>query len=58
VLASSDIRVLVTNHLGVGVDGVADTAHFSDDLGADWLDRLDLEMVIEDDRAPCEQSVS
>ena len=48
VLASSDVRVLVANHLGVSVDRVADTAHFSHDLGADWLDRLDLVMVIED----------
>ena len=48
VLASSDVRVLVANHLGVSVDRVADTTHFSHDLGADWLDRLDLVMVIED----------
>lgn len=46
--ASSNVRVLVANHLGVSVDRVADTAHFSHDLGADWLDRLDLIMVIED----------
>jgi acyl carrier protein len=48
VLASSDVRVLVANHLGVSVDRVADTAHFSHDLRADWLGRLDLVMVIED----------
>jgi acyl carrier protein len=48
VLASSDVRVLVASHLGVSVDRVADRAHFSHDLGADWLDRLDLIMVIED----------
>jgi len=48
VLASSDVRVLVANHLGVSVDRVADTAHFSHDLGADRLDRLDLVMVVED----------
>jgi acyl carrier protein len=48
VPASSDVRVLVANHLGVSVDRVADTAHFSHDLGADWLDRLDLVMAIED----------
>jgi acyl carrier protein len=27
---------------------VTDEAHFTDDLGADWLDRLELMMVIED----------
>src|SRR5262245_38659446 len=47
VLASDDIRTVVANHLGVSVDRVRDAAHFSQDLGADWLDRLDLIMVIE-----------
>jgi acyl carrier protein len=27
---------------------VTDEAHFADDLGADWLDRLELMIVIED----------
>jgi acyl carrier protein len=27
---------------------VTDEAHFTDDLGADWLDRLELMIVIED----------
>jgi acyl carrier protein len=48
VLASNDVRTLVANHLGVSLDHVRDGAHFSHDLGADWLDRLDLAMVIED----------
>jgi acyl carrier protein len=46
-LASIDVRALVADHLGVSVDRVRDAAHFSHDLGADWLDRLDLVMVIE-----------
>jgi len=48
VLASNDIRTVVADHLGVSVDRVRDGAHFSHDLGADWLDRLDIIMVIED----------
>jgi acyl carrier protein len=48
VLASNDVRTLVANHLGISVDHVRDGAHFSHDLGVDWLDRLDLVMLIED----------
>ena len=48
VLASNDVRTLIANQLGVGVKRVTDEAHFTDDLGADWLDRLELMIVIED----------
>jgi acyl carrier protein len=48
VLASNDVRTLIANQLGVGVKRVTDEAHFTDDLGADWLDRLELMTVIED----------
>ena len=48
VLASNDVRTLIANHLGVDVKRVTDVAHFTDDLGADWLDRLELMIVIED----------
>jgi acyl carrier protein len=48
VLASNDVRTLIANHLGVDVKRVKDEAHFTDDLGADWLDRLELMIVIED----------
>jgi acyl carrier protein len=48
VLASNDVRTLIANHLGVDVKRVTDEAHFNDDLGADWLDRLELMIVIED----------
>jgi acyl carrier protein len=44
----SHVRTLIANHLGVSVGRVTDEAHFTDDLGADWLDRLELVMVIED----------
>jgi acyl carrier protein len=39
---------LIANQLGVDVKRVTDEAHFTDDLGADWLDRLELMIVIED----------
>ena len=48
VLASKDVRTLIANQLGVDVKRVTDEAHFTDDLGADWLDRLELMIVIED----------
>jgi len=48
VLASNDVRTLIANHLGVDVKRVTDEAHFTDDLGADWFDRLELMIVIED----------
>jgi acyl carrier protein len=48
VLASNDARTLIAKQLGVDVKRVRDEAHFTDDLGADWLDRLELMIVIED----------
>jgi acyl carrier protein len=48
VLACDDVRTLIANQLGVDVKHVTDEAHFTDDLGADWLDRLELMIVIED----------
>jgi acyl carrier protein len=48
VLASNDVRTLIANQLGVDIKRVTDEAHFTDDLGADWLDRLELMIVIED----------
>jgi acyl carrier protein len=48
VLASNDARTLIANQLGVDVKRVTDEAHFTDDLGADWLDRLELMIAIED----------
>jgi len=54
VFAANDIRTLVANHLGVSVDRVTDEAHFINDLGTDWLDRLELMMVVEDQFAGVE----
>jgi acyl carrier protein len=43
-----DIRALIAKHLHVDVERVTDEAHFSDDLHADWLNRLELLILIED----------
>jgi len=47
VLAAKDVRALIAHQLGVDVKRVTDEAHFTDDFGADWLDRLDLMIEIE-----------
>jgi len=51
---SSDIRTLIAEHLGVDVERVTDEAHFINDLGPDWLDCLELMIVIEDQFAGLE----
>jgi acyl carrier protein len=43
-----DIRTLIAKHLRVEVERVTDEARFLDDLGADWLDRLELMIAVED----------
>jgi acyl carrier protein len=43
-----EIRILVAKHLDVDIKRVTDDANFIDDLGADWLDRLELMILIED----------
>lgn len=48
VFVANDVRALIANHLGVSVSRVTDEAHFTTDLGADWLDRLELMMAVED----------
>jgi acyl carrier protein len=48
VLAAKDVRTLIAHQLSVDIKRVTDEAHFTDDLGADWLDRLELVIVIED----------
>jgi acyl carrier protein len=49
ILVSNDVRTLIANQLGMDIKRVTDEAHFTDDLGAaDWLDRLELMIVIED----------
>jgi acyl carrier protein len=42
------VRSVVAGHFGIAADRLADDARLHDDLGADWLDRLELLIVIED----------
>ena len=51
---TGNVRALIAGHLNVDVRRVTDDAHFSDDLGADWLDRLELMILIEDQFAGVE----
>jgi acyl carrier protein len=48
VFATNDVRTLVAKHLGVSLGRITDEAHFTHDLGADWLDRLELMMMLEE----------
>ncbi len=41
-------RALIADHLAVGVQAVRDDAHFTDDLGADSLDMIELSMRFEE----------
>ncbi|MCX7337972.1 MAG: acyl carrier protein [Alphaproteobacteria bacterium] len=46
---SSRIKKIVVDHLGVEESKVVDSASFSDDLGADSLDQVELVMKFEDE---------
>jgi acyl carrier protein len=50
----SAVRALIADHLGVDIKRVTDEAHLTGDLGADWLDRLELMIAIEDQFADVE----
>jgi acyl carrier protein len=45
--AAAGLRRIIAGHFRVKLSRVVDDTRFSD-LGADWLDRLELLMVIED----------
>ena len=42
------VRKIIAAHLGIDPTRVTDEARFRDDLGADWLDRLEVILAIED----------
>ena len=54
VIATSAIRTLVAKHFGVSLGRVTDEMHFTQDLGADWLDRLAFMMAVEEQFAGLE----
>jgi len=43
------VRTLVAEYLGVDAKLITDEAHLSNDLGLDWLDELELMILIEDE---------
>jgi acyl carrier protein len=48
---AAKLRKLIAAYLGVDASRVADEAHLSDDLGIDWLDQIELLLIIEDEFA-------
>jgi acyl carrier protein len=48
------VREIIAGHLDIDPVRLTDEARFRDDLGADWLDRLELMIAIEDQVAGIE----
>ena len=46
--AADKVRTLIAEYLHIDARQVTDEAHFSDDLGIDWLDQLELLIMIEE----------
>jgi hypothetical protein len=42
----NDVRTLVAKHLGVDIEFVTSEAHFTNDLGADLFDRVELMLAM------------
>jgi acyl carrier protein len=42
------VREVVAGHFGIDLERLTDESRLRDDLGADWLDRLELMIAIED----------
>jgi acyl carrier protein len=42
------VREIIAGHFGIDPGGLTDQSRFRDDLGADWLDRLEVMIAIED----------
>jgi acyl carrier protein len=45
------VRRLISKYVSIDVKHVTDDAHLIDDLGLDWLDQLELLVLIEDEFA-------
>jgi len=43
------LRQLIADYTGVDVSQITDEAHFIDDLGIDWLDQLELLILVEEE---------
>jgi acyl carrier protein len=51
---TTKVRSVIAGHFRIDADRLTDEARFRDDLGADWLDRLELMIAIEDQVAGIE----
>lgn len=49
ITIDKQVRELIAEHLNVNPDQVTDAAHFTNDLGGDSLDQLELLMQVEDE---------
>lgn len=45
------LRKLIADYLGVDASRVTDEANLGDDLGIEWLDQIELLLIIEDEFA-------
>jgi acyl carrier protein len=43
-----EVRALIPRHFEADIRQITDTAHFVDDLSGDWLDHLELLILIEE----------
>ncbi len=43
------LLTLIADYVGIEPKRVTDQAHFTDDLGLDWLDQVELMILIEDE---------
>ena len=46
-VVTDKVRTLIAEYLYVDIGSVTDETHFADDLGADWVDCVDLMIAIE-----------
>ena len=46
---TNKVRTLIAEYLNLDPKQITDEVHFKDDLGLDWLDRLELMILIEDE---------
>src|ERR1700692_3804559 len=53
---SVKVREIIAGHFGIDPERLTDDARFRDDLGADWLDRLEVMIAIEDQVAGFEMA--
>jgi acyl carrier protein len=53
---ADEVRTLIAEYLDIDPKRVIDEVHLSDDLGLDWLDKLELMILIEDKFADVEFS--